>query len=77
MGHFGTATAGGLGAVVEEMVFRAFGVGTLRDRCGAPLWAALVLPALAFGYWHWGEGGSWSGNVELFAFTALGGLFFG
>jgi len=73
----GTATAGGLGPLAEEVVFRAFGVGTLRDRCRAPLWAALTLPALAFGYWHWGEGGSWSGNLELFALTALGGLFFG
>lgn len=73
----GTVTADGLGPLAEEVVFRAFGVGTLRKRCGTPLWAALALPALAFGYWHWGEGGNLSGNLELFVLTALGGLFFG
>lgn len=73
----GAITADGLGPLAEEVVFRGFGVGTLRNRCRAPLWAALLLPALAFGYWHWGEGGSWGGNLELFVLTALGGLFFG
>lgn len=67
----------GLSPLAEETVFRAFGVGTLRDRCRAPLWLALLLPALIFGWGHVGEGAGWVQNLELFSLTAVGGLFFG
>lgn len=67
----------GLSPLAEETVFRAFGVGSLRDRCRAPLWLSLLLPALIFGWGHVGEGAGWAQNAELFSLTAVGGLFFG
>ncbi|MGH8194863.1 MAG: lysostaphin resistance A-like protein [Woeseiaceae bacterium] len=67
----------GLSPLSEEVLYRAFGVGTLRDRCGAPTWLALLIPATIFGLAHVGQGATWSENMALFALTGSGGLFFG
>ena len=67
----------GISPLAEEAVFRAFGVGTLRYRCGAPLWLALLLPALLFGWGHVGGGSSFTQNAGLFSLTTAGGVFFG
>ena len=65
------------GSVAEEIVFRAFGVGTLWERCHAPLWLALLLPAMVFGAWHVGEGSGWSSNLALFGLTGTAGWIWG
>ncbi|HXI02146.1 MAG TPA: CPBP family intramembrane glutamic endopeptidase [Candidatus Saccharimonadales bacterium] len=67
----------GLSPLAEEVLYRAFGVGTLRHRCGAPVWLALALPAIVFGLGHVEKGAGWSQSLALFALTGSGGLFFG
>ena len=67
----------GLSPLAEETLYRAFAVGTLRDRCGAPVWLALLLPAIIFGLGHVDQGAALSEKVALFALTASGGLIFG
>lgn len=67
----------GLSPLAEETVYRAFGVGTLAGRCGAPRWLALLLPAIVFGLGHIQEGASWSERLGLFMLTASGGILFG
>jgi membrane protease YdiL (CAAX protease family) len=49
-GVMGLLYLAGLSPLAEETVYRAFAVGTLESRCGAPRWLALMLPALVFGW---------------------------
>ena len=58
-----------LGAgVVEELVWRGYGITRLQVLTGSP-WKSILISALAFGAWHL--------NLYQFGYTFLGGIFVG
>jgi len=65
-----------LGPMAEEVLFRGFAFGELRRLVRLPFWAAALLPAVAFGLAHIGDGDTPVEIAGIFAITAAGGLFF-
>lgn len=65
-----------LAPFAEEVLFRAFACGTLYRRAHLPLWLAIGLTAVVFGYGHVEKGQSPAQMVELLLLTGSGGAFF-
>lgn len=59
----------------EELVVRAYGFGQLHRRCGWPVWLAIAVTAVVFGWGHVEKGSSFSEAAALFVITGVGGAF--
>jgi membrane protease YdiL (CAAX protease family) len=57
----------------EELVVRAYGFGQLHRRCGWPVWLAILLTALIFGWGHIEKGNGFGEAAALFLLTGIGG----
>jgi membrane protease YdiL (CAAX protease family) len=62
--------------IVEEIVFRGFGVRFLQRTTGWPFWAAVWPSALLFGLGHLEQGQSLGEMAGLFFLTGAGGVAF-
>lgn len=60
----------------EELLLRAYGFGQLHRRCGWPVWLAILITAVIFGWGHIEKGSNLAERAELFILLTSGGIFF-
>lgn len=65
-----------LAPFAEELVIRAYGFGQLHRRCGWPVWLAILVTAVIFGWGHIEKGSNLAEMAELFVLLTSGGVFF-
>lgn len=63
--------------LAEEWLYRGLAMGALMHWAGWRWWTAALLPALAFGLVHWGQGQDLLEGAGVVAVTGAGGLLFG
>jgi CAAX protease family protein len=59
----------------EELVVRAYGFGQLHRRCGWPVWLAILVTAVIFGWGHIEKGSNFAEMAGLLLVTGSGGAF--
>lgn len=72
-----TVYLAGVSPLTEEIVYRGFACGLLYTRARVPVWIAVALPGLVFGWGHAGQGSSFAEGLGLFLLVGAGGAAFG
>jgi membrane protease YdiL (CAAX protease family) len=72
-----TVYLAGVSPLAEEIIYRGFACGLLYTRARVPVWIAVALSGLVFGWGHADQGSSFAESLGLFLLIGTGGAAFG